>query len=39
MNRVALGTFSYFDTGKRLSGAEPEENDEKRTYFINNMVK
>ena len=24
MNRVALGTFSYFDTGKRLSGAEPE---------------
>ena len=80
MNRVALGTFSYFDTGKRLSGVEPErfyhgfvlglivdlqdryiitsnresgfgrydvvieprepeENDEKRTYFINNMVK
>ena len=24
MNRVALGTFSYFDTGKRPSGAEPE---------------
>lgn len=24
MNRVALGTFSSFDTGKRLSGAEPE---------------
>lgn len=24
MNRVALATFSYFDTGKRLSGAEPE---------------
>lgn len=24
MNRVALQTFSYFDTGKRLSGEEPE---------------
>ena len=24
MNRVALYTFSYFDTGKRPSGAEPE---------------
>ena len=24
MNRVALSTFSYFDTGKRPSGAEPE---------------
>ena len=24
MNRVALNTFSYFDTGKGLSGAEPE---------------
>jgi hypothetical protein len=24
MNRVALGTFSYFDTGNRPSGAEPE---------------
>jgi hypothetical protein len=24
MNRVALGTFSYFDTGSRPSGAEPE---------------
>ena len=24
MNRVALGCFSYFDTGKRPSGAEPE---------------
>ena len=24
MNRVALGTFSYFDTGKSPSGAEPE---------------
>ena len=24
MNRVALGTFSYFDTGKRPSGDEPE---------------
>ena len=24
MNRVALGSFSYFDTGKRPSGAEPE---------------
>ena len=24
MNRVALGTFSYFDTGKNPSGAEPE---------------
>ena len=24
MNRVALGTFSYFDTGIRPSGAEPE---------------
>ncbi|NBK93549.1 hypothetical protein D5278_16460 [bacterium 1XD21-13] len=24
MNRVALTTFSYFDTGKRPSGAEPE---------------
>ncbi len=24
MNRVALNTFSYFDTGKRPSGAEPE---------------
>lgn len=24
MNRVALATFSYFDTGKRPSGAEPE---------------
>ena len=24
MNRVALQTFSYFDTGKRPSGAEPE---------------
>ena len=24
MNRVALETFSYFDTGKRLSGAQPE---------------
>ena len=24
MNRVALGTFSYFDTGKRPSGTEPE---------------
>lgn len=24
MNRVALGTFSYFDTGERPSGAEPE---------------
>ena len=24
MNRVALKTFSYFDTGKEPSGAEPE---------------
>jgi len=24
MNRVALQTFSYFDTGRRLYGAEPE---------------
>lgn len=24
MNRVALNTFSFFDTGKRPSGAEPE---------------
>ncbi len=24
MNRIALNTFSYFDTGKRPSGAEPE---------------
>lgn len=24
MNQVALATFSYFDTGKRLSGTEPE---------------
>lgn len=24
MNRVALATFSYFDTGKSPSGAEPE---------------
>ena len=24
MNRVALGTFSYFDTGKNPSGEEPE---------------
>ncbi|MBO5354394.1 MAG: PD-(D/E)XK nuclease domain-containing protein [Lachnospiraceae bacterium] len=24
MNRVALNTFSYFDTGNRPSGAEPE---------------
>ena len=24
MNRVALGTFSYFDTGQRPSGTEPE---------------
>ena len=24
MNRVALGTFSFFDTGKSPSGAEPE---------------
>lgn len=24
MNRVALGTFSYFDTGRGPSGAEPE---------------
>lgn len=24
MNRVALNTFSYFDTGKNPSGAEPE---------------
>ena len=24
MNRVALSTFSYFDTGKRQSGVEPE---------------
>ena len=24
MNRVALDTFSYFDTGKRPSGSEPE---------------
>jgi hypothetical protein len=24
MNKVALSTFSYFDTGKRPSGAEPE---------------
>ena len=24
MNRVALQTFSYFDTGERASGAEPE---------------
>ena len=24
MNRVALNTFSYFDTGKNSSGAEPE---------------
>ena len=24
MNRVALNTFSYFDTGKRRSGVEPE---------------
>ena len=24
MNQVALATFSYFDTGKRPSGAEPE---------------
>lgn len=24
MNRVALNTFSYFDTGRRPSGAEPE---------------
>lgn len=24
MNRVALQTFSYFDTGKRASGEEPE---------------
>lgn len=24
MNRVALNTFSYFDTGKRPSGEEPE---------------
>ena len=24
MNRVALATFSYFDTGKRPSGSEPE---------------
>ena len=24
MNRIALQTFSYFDTGKRPSGAEPE---------------
>ena len=24
MNRVALNTFSYFDTGKRPSGGEPE---------------
>ena len=24
MNRVALNVFSYFDTGKRPSGEEPE---------------
>lgn len=24
MNKVALATFSYFDTGKNLSGEEPE---------------
>lgn len=24
INRIALGVFSYFDTGKRLSGGEPE---------------
>ena len=24
MNRVALQTFNYFDTGNRASGAEPE---------------
>ena len=24
MNRVAINTFSYFDTGKRPSGDEPE---------------
>ena len=24
MNRVSLDTFSYFDTGKRASGEEPE---------------
>lgn len=24
MNRVALNTFSYFDTGKKPSGAEPK---------------
>lgn len=24
MNRIALQTFSYFDTGDRASGAEPE---------------
>ncbi len=24
MNRIALAAFSYFDTGNRLSGAEPE---------------
>ena len=24
INRVSLSTFSYFDTGKRPSGAEPE---------------
>ena len=27
MNRVALNTFSYFDTGKRPSGEEPERFD------------
>ena len=29
MNRVALQTFSYFDTGERASGAEPEREKRK----------
>ena len=31
MNRVALQTFSYFDTGERASGAEPEGEKRKKS--------
>lgn len=31
MNRVALQTFSYFDTGERASGEEPEREKRKKS--------
>ena len=31
MNRVALQTFSYFDTGERASGAELEREKRKKS--------